>query len=74
MFFLPPSQTGTMMENSAKLSVIGTRSGNVIRFTCPNCFHEHLKRYSTPKDFYKDSRDVICTQCRTRFMVVTPGS
>jgi hypothetical protein len=65
--------TETMMKNSVKPSVIGTRSGYVIRFTCPNCHNENSIIYNMPKSYYKDSRDGTCAKCRKHFMVLTPG-
>jgi transcription elongation factor Elf1 len=61
------------MINTVKPTVIGTRSGNVIRFTCPHCEKENSIRYDMPKDFYKVSRDGTCGQCRKRCTIVTPG-
>ncbi len=69
----PPDKTETMMKNSVKPSVIGTRSGYVIRFTCPNCHNENSIIYNMPKSYYKDSRDGTCAKCRKHFMVLTPG-
>lgn len=61
-----------MMKNSEKPTVIGTRSGYVIRFTCPSCSKENSIVYNMPKAFYKESRDATCGKCRKHFTVLTP--
>jgi hypothetical protein len=61
------------MKNSVKPAVIGTRSGYVIRFTCPDCFKENSIVYNMPRDYYKDSRDGTCARCKKRYTVMTPG-
>lgn len=66
-------QTKTMMKNSVKPSVIGTRSGYVIRFTCPNCQNENSIVCNMPKAYFKGSRDGTCAKCRKHFEVLTPG-
>jgi len=71
-----PKTTGmnkTMMKNSIKPSVTGTRSGYVIRFTCPECHHENAIIINMPKSYYKESRDGTCGKCRKHFNVLTPG-
>jgi transcription elongation factor Elf1 len=64
---------GTIMKNSVKPAVIGTRSGYVIRFTCPDCHKENAIICNMPKVFYKDSRDATCARCKKRYAVLTPG-
>jgi len=63
----------TMMKSSVKPTVVGTRSGYVIRFTCPDCFKENSITYNMPKAYYHVSRDGTCAQCRQHFTVLTPG-
>lgn len=61
------------MKTSVKPTVIGTRSGYVIRYTCPDCGHENSIVYNMPKAFYRESREGTCTKCRKRFTIATPG-
>jgi hypothetical protein len=61
-----------MIKPTLKQTVIGTRSGYVIRFTCRECNTENSIVYNTPKEFYKESRDGRCSRCRTRYTVLTP--
>ena len=67
------AESDTMINNSVKPTVIGTRSGYVIRFTCPDCNKENTIVFNMPKAFYKESRDGTCSKCRKRFTVLTPG-
>jgi transcription elongation factor Elf1 len=55
-----------------KPEIPGTRSGYVIRFSCPLCAAENVIINKTPRDHFKESRIAPCTQCRKRFTVVTP--
>jgi hypothetical protein len=62
-----------MMKSSVKPTVIGTRSGYSIRFTCPNCLEENSIMYNMPKPYYKESRDGTCRKCKKHYTVLTPG-
>jgi hypothetical protein len=62
-----------MMKNLVKPTVFGTRSGYIIRFTCPNCLKENSIMYNMPKAYYKESRDGTCRQCKNHYTVLTPG-
>jgi len=61
-----------MIKSVAKPTVIGTRSGYVIRFTCPSCSKENSIVYNMPKAYYKESREGVCSQCRKHYTVLTP--
>lgn len=62
-----------MIKSSVKPTVTGTRSGYVIRFTCPECFKENAIIFNMPKPYYRDSRDGTCAQCKKHYTVLTPG-
>ncbi len=62
-----------MMKNSVKPTVVGTRSGYIIRFTCPDCSKENSIVCNMPKAYYKESRDGTCGQCKKHYTVLTPG-
>jgi transcription elongation factor Elf1 len=62
-----------MIHHSVKPEIAGTRSGYVIRFTCPLCHAENTIVNKTPRDHYKESRDAACTRCKKRFAVTTPA-
>ncbi len=62
-----------MAKSSARETVIGTRSGQVITFTCPACSKENTIVFSMPKAFYKESRDGRCSRCKKIVTVMTPG-
>ena len=61
-----------MTSHSSKPEISGTRTGYVIRFTCPICAAENTIISKTPKDHYKETRDATCTKCRKRSRVLTP--
>lgn len=61
-----------MRSYTSKPEISGTRTGYVIRFTCPICASENTIVSKTPKDHYKESRDATCTKCRKRSRVLTP--
>ena len=61
-----------MTKNFLKPEVMGTRTGYVIRFTCPACSTENVIVNKTPRDHFKEARDSSCTKCRIRSSVVTP--
>jgi hypothetical protein len=63
----------TMTKLSLKQEVMGTRTGYVIRFTCPFCLHDNAIINKTPKECYREARDATCHQCRKRSTVLTPG-
>jgi hypothetical protein len=63
----------SMKNNSAKPEIAGTRSGYVIRFTCPLCNAENSIVNKTPRDHYKLTRDAACSRCRKRSTVTTPA-
>jgi len=63
----------TMTKLSLKQEVIGTRTGYVIRFTCPSCLHDNAIVNKTPKECYRETRDATCHQCKLRSTVLTPG-
>jgi hypothetical protein len=62
-----------MIKSSSKPTVVGTRSGYVIRFTCPSCFKENSITFNMPQAFYRPSRDGTCSQCKKQYSVLTPG-
>jgi DNA-directed RNA polymerase subunit RPC12/RpoP len=53
--------------------VRGTRTGYMIRYTCPACIAESVIVNNSPKDHFKRTRTVTCRYCRTRMTVLTPG-
>jgi transcription elongation factor Elf1 len=66
--------TNTSMKNhSVKPEIPGTRSGYVIRFTCPQCNAENSIVNKTPRDFYKAAHEAACARCRKRCRVLTPS-
>ena len=64
----------TMIQHSLKPEIMGTRTGYVIRFTCPVCFKENAIINKTPREHFRDTRDATCKQCRKRCTVLTPGT
>jgi len=60
-----------MIKHSVKPEITGTRSGYVIRFTCPVCYFENSIVNKTPRDHYKETRDASCSHCRKHFTVIT---
>jgi transcription elongation factor Elf1 len=62
-----------MKNHSVKPEIAGTRSGYVIRFTCPLCNAENSIVNKTPRDHYKPTRDAACSRCRKRIVVTTPA-
>jgi hypothetical protein len=62
-----------MTTQSSHLDILGTRTGYVIRYTCPTCAAESIIVNKTPRDHFKDARVVSCKHCRTRLTVLTPG-
>ena len=63
-----------MIQHSIKPEIMGTRTGYVIRFTCPVCFKENAIVNKTPRDHFRDTRDATCKHCRKRSKVLTPGT
>jgi transcription elongation factor Elf1 len=62
-----------MNNQSIKPEIAGTRSGYVIRFSCPQCNAENSIVSKNPRDHYKASRDATCPCCRKRCVVKTPA-
>ena len=62
-----------MKNHSVKPEIAGTRSGYVIRFTCPLCNAENSIINKTPRDYYKLTRDAACHHCKKRSVVMTPA-
>jgi len=62
-----------MTKLSTKPEIMGTRTGYVIRFTCPECAFENLIVNKTPRDHFKETRDASCTHCRKRSTILTPN-
>lgn len=63
-----------MKSVKSHLEVRGTRTGYVIRYTCPVCIVESIIVSKMPGDHFKSTRDVSCRHCRTRITVLTPGN
>jgi len=63
----------TMIKHSLKPEVMGTRTGYVIRFTCPVCHAENAIINRIARDHFRETRDSTCKQCRQRSTVLTPG-
>ena len=61
-----------MTKNFQKPEAMGTRTGYVIRFTCPVCSAENVIVNKTPRDHFKEARDASCSSCRKRSSVLTP--
>jgi transcription elongation factor Elf1 len=61
-----------MTKHSVKHKISGTRSGYVIRFTCPQCNGENSIVNKTPRDHYKETRDASCLFCKKHSTVITP--
>ena len=64
----------TMIQRSLKPEILGTRTGYVIRFTCPVCHFENSIINKTPREHFRNTRDATCKQCRKRSTVLTPGT
>jgi transcription elongation factor Elf1 len=62
-----------MTKLTQKPEIMGTRTGYIIRFTCPLCAAENLIVNKTPRDHYKETRDASCSRCRKRSTVLTPN-
>jgi transcription elongation factor Elf1 len=62
-----------MIQPSLKPQIQGTRTGYVIRFTCPACHTENTIVNKTPREHFRATRDATCKQCRKRSTVLTPG-
>lgn len=67
------SATRSMTTQFKKPEIMGTRTGYVIRFTCPVCAVENIIVNKTPRDHYKETRDASCRSCRKRSTVLTPN-
>jgi transcription elongation factor Elf1 len=66
------AQNDTMIKSSVKPTVVGTRSGYAIHFTCPSCEKENSIMYNMPKAYYKESRDATCAKCKKQYTILTP--
>jgi hypothetical protein len=62
-----------MTETALKPTVIGTRIGYGIHFTCPDCHKENSIMYNMPKAFYKETREGTCARCKKHFTVLASG-
>lgn len=51
----------------------GTRTGYVIRFTCPACAAESVIVNTIARNHFKNSRAATCRKCGKRLTVLTPG-
>lgn len=60
------------MKTHEKPEVIGTRSGYVIRFTCPFCLKENSIVYNMPQHYFQETRNTSCGGCRKQFTIRTP--
>ena len=56
-----------MAKQSLKSVIMGTRSGYVIRWTCPVCYTENVIVNRTPSEFFKASRDSSCRHLQETF-------
>ncbi|OPY36416.1 MAG: hypothetical protein A4E35_01955 [Methanoregula sp. PtaU1.Bin051] len=61
-----------MKDSSELKEVTGTRAGNAILFTCPDCQKDNSIVYNMPKEFFRDTRKASCSSCRKRFTILTP--
>ncbi|WP_321508598.1 hypothetical protein [uncultured Methanoregula sp.] len=61
-----------MTVQSKKPEINGTRTGYVIRFTCPSCAAENIIINRSPRDHFKERRDANCSKCRQRSTILTP--
>jgi transcription elongation factor Elf1 len=61
-----------MTPQLKKPEIPGTRTGYVIRFTCPACAAENTIVSKTQNDHDRETRNATCTQCRVRSLVLTP--
>ena len=61
-----------MTKESLIPTIIGSRSGYAIRFTCPSCHNENKILYNMPKPYYKETREANCKRCRTRYTILVP--
>ncbi len=62
-----------MRQNTVRPEVRGTRSGYVIRYTCPACATENIIVCKMPRDYYRETHEANCRHCRNRLTVLTPG-
>jgi len=68
-----PRPNTSMKKPSIKPEIAGTRSGYVIRYTCPVCNAENSIVNKTPRDHYNVSRDAACPHCKKQCAVITPA-
>lgn len=65
--------SGTMIAKTPYPEVMGTRTGYVIRYTCPECAQESIIISTSARDHFRMSRVASCRHCRTRLNILTPG-
>ena len=61
-----------MKQDTIKPEIYGTRTGYVIRFTCPACHSENIIVSKTPRDHFKETHNASCKKCRKRSVILTP--
>ena len=61
-----------MKQKSIRPEIKGTRSGYVIRFTCPGCASENIIICKMPKDYFRNTHDASCKHCGQRLTILTP--
>ncbi len=62
-----------MTTNPLKPEITGTRTGYVIRYTCPACALENIIVTKTAKDHFKKAHIASCKQCRKHLTILTPS-
>ncbi|OPX65371.1 MULTISPECIES: hypothetical protein [unclassified Methanoregula] len=62
-----------MIPKTRHPNVRGTRTGYVIRYTCPSCTAESVIVNKSARDHFREARAAVCRHCRTRINVLTPG-
>ncbi len=63
-----------MKQNTIRQEIRGTRSGYVIRFTCPGCASENIIVCRMPRDYFRTIHDASCKNCRQRLKILTPDT
>lgn len=61
-----------MTKQTSHPEIRGTRTGYVIRYTCPSCNAESIIVNKIARDHFSKSRGATCKNCRTRLTVLTP--
>ena len=62
-----------MFKSYGKKTVVGTRSGNDISYTCPRNSNKNTIVPQKPNLSHKLTRDETCPQCRNQCTVQTPA-